>query len=198
LIVKILSIAGNKKSSARVMKYVIGIQCAPVLLGLKTANTISVCKTDVGSLLGIISDTGLLALKLYECKEKCILFIYRQDLIRRHLEKKDVRVFLSDFGYFSMMNTEKCLYKLVQRFQEYTRRERVFPHELGAFLQYPVEDIKGFIRNNGKNCLLSGYWKVYQNEEYAKKTFENYDNAKRTVIYSLEQGYMLSDIVRST
>lgn len=195
--VKILSNAGNKKSADKV-KYVVGIHCAPVLLGVKTANTISVYKTDLGLLLGIISETGLFALKLYECKEKCILFIYREDLIHRHLEKKDVRLFLTDYGYFSMMNTEKYLYKLVQKFQEYARKEREFPHELGVFLQYPIEDMKGFIRNSGKNYLSCGYWKVYQNEKYAKEAFENYDNAKKTVAYYLEQGCMLCDIVRST
>lgn len=38
-----------------------------------------------------------------------------------------------------------------------------FPHEMGILLGYPVEDVEGFIINNGKNELYTGYWKVYDN-----------------------------------
>ncbi len=32
-----------------------------------------------------------------------------------------------------------------------------FPHEMGLLLGYPVEDVVGFMENNGKNYLYSGY-----------------------------------------
>ena len=36
-----------------------------------------------------------------------------------------------------------------------------FPHEIGVFLGYPLDDVKGFIKNEGKKYLMIGYWKVY-------------------------------------
>ena len=32
-----------------------------------------------------------------------------------------------------------------------------FPHEIGLLLGYPVEDVLGFIRYQGKNYLYTGY-----------------------------------------
>lgn len=42
---------------------------------------------------------------------------------------------------------------------------KTFPHEIGLFLGYPVEDVKGFIENKGENCVKCGAWKVYCNPE---------------------------------
>ncbi len=44
-----------------------------------------------------------------------------------------------------------------------------FPHEVGIFLDYPIEDILGYIEHEGKNCQVSGYWKVYSNAQGAMK-----------------------------
>lgn len=35
-------------------------------------------------------------------------------------------------------------------------------------------DYKGFNENRGKNYILNGYWKVYGNEEEARKSFFKY------------------------
>ena len=46
-----------------------------------------------------------------------------------------------------------------------------FPHEIGIFLGYPLEDVIGFIENKGKNPKCSGCWKVYCNPQEAEKMF---------------------------
>ena len=56
-----------------------------------------------------------------------------------------------------------------------------FPHEIGVFLGYPLEDVMGFIHHNGKNFQLSGMWKVYGNKEDAEEKFGKYK--KCTDIY---------------
>lgn len=38
-----------------------------------------------------------------------------------------------------------------------------FPHELGLFLGYPAEDVRGFI--DRKQCKYIGLWKVYESDE---------------------------------
>ena len=49
-----------------------------------------------------------------------------------------------------------------------------FPHEVGLFLGYPVEDVIGFIENKGKNCLCCGCWKCYSNACAAQKAFDKF------------------------
>ena len=49
-----------------------------------------------------------------------------------------------------------------------------FPHEIGIFLGYPLDDVKGFIDNAGQNSKCTGCWKVYCNECEAIKTFAKF------------------------
>ena len=49
-----------------------------------------------------------------------------------------------------------------------------FPHEVGLFLSYPPEDVKGFIENRAANAKCTGVWKVYGDEEQARQTFARY------------------------
>lgn len=51
----------------------------------------------------------------------------------------------------------------------------------GVFLGYPIDDVKAFICNKGKKCLLCGVWKVYCNVAESQKIFDRY--RKCTDIY---------------
>ena len=70
-----------------------------------------------------------------------------------------------------------------------------FPHEIGAFLGYPVSDILGFIENNGKNYKFSGYWKVYGDAEEAKILFERYDRSRCMMMEKMSCGECLENIL---
>lgn len=56
-----------------------------------------------------------------------------------------------------------------------------FPHEVGLFLGYPPEDVKGFIDHRANDFKCAGLWKVYGDEEKARSLFEKY--RKCTEIY---------------
>lgn len=56
-----------------------------------------------------------------------------------------------------------------------------FPHEIGLFLGYPPEDVRGFIENNAKCSKCVGAWKVYGDERAAKRLFAKYE--KCTNVY---------------
>ena len=49
------------------------------------------------------------------------------------------------------------------------RRESDFPHEVGLFLGYPPRDVEGFIREKARRAKCTGAWKVYGDEEAARK-----------------------------
>ena len=50
---------------------------------------------------------------------------------------------------------------------------------------YPIEDVNGFMCNNGRNYILSGYWKVYNKPTVAKRIFKAYDDATERMITEL-------------
>ena len=56
-----------------------------------------------------------------------------------------------------------------------------FPHEMGLFLSYPPEDVKGFIDHCASGFKCAGLWKVYGDEEKARSLFAKYK--KCTEIY---------------
>lgn len=52
-----------------------------------------------------------------------------------------------------------------------------------------VEDVCGFIKHQGKNCLLCRYWKAYHDPDNAQKQFESFDCARRLVIQQVIEKY---------
>ena len=71
----------------------------------------------------------------------------------------------------------RCVARLACRFRE----SGEFPHEVGLFLSYPPEDVKGFIDHRACGFKCAGLWKVYGDEEKARTLFAKY--RKCTEIY---------------
>ncbi|MCD8022800.1 MAG: DUF3793 family protein [Lachnospiraceae bacterium] len=87
--------------------------------------------------------------------------------------------------------------KLAARFRSYKEGKSDFPHEMGIFLGYPLEDVRGFIENRGQNFKMSGYWKVYGDVAYASRVFQLYERAKALALDLCGQGMGILDIWRS-
>ena len=79
--------------------------------------------------------------------------------------------------------------------QQYLREKNVFPHEMGLLLGYPPEDVKGFIRNQGKNYLYSGYWKVYDRPHEKIRLFQKYEHSREKLIQLLSYGMRIEEII---
>lgn len=92
---------------------------------------------------------------------------------------------LETAGYFRGNTVEEDLERLSQRL---CRSEGVFPHEIGLFLGYPPEDVTGFVRHRGQNFKFCGHWKVYSNEQKARRIFECYDRCRCAVCNRLAEG----------
>ena len=67
--------------------------------------------------------------------------------------------------------------KLIERLRAYDE----FPHEIGLFLSYPPEDVKGFIEHHAADFKYAGLWKVYGDEQRARDLFENTSGARRSI-----------------
>lgn len=176
---------------------VFAFHSAPTLLGVKCANLISF-DTDEYTMSEYLrefeskmSETGLCAKQLCKCRKRTLVYVFNRKMLCAWLEMPNVKEFLSDFGYRADMTLTDMLDTLSSRMNCGN-----FPHEIGAFLGYPIGDIKGFISNSGKNCLLCGYWKVYENAEKAKQTFEIYDRCRDILFDRLNHGMNLFQAVK--
>ena len=158
-------------------------QCAPTLAGIKTGSLFS-CPCDspeelrqeVRRINRLLAGKGLCLLPLRFDGSRALLYLYRPSALARDLLDERAAALLTQAGYPGG-GCGRQVVTLIRRMR--TRGE--FPHEVGLFLSYPPEDVKGFIDNHAANFKCAGVWKVYGDEQRARQTFEKYK--KCTQIY---------------
>ena len=99
---------------------------------------------------------------------------------------EDKAALLAEIRAFNRRYQARGLCLLPLRFTKgkallYLYRPAEFPHEVGLFLSYPPEDVKGFIENRAANAKCTGVWKVYGDERQARQAFAKYK--KCTQVY---------------
>ena len=158
-------------------------QAAPPLAGIKTGSLFPCPCAEKDVLLGEIRafnrhylSRGLCLLPLRFTEGKALLYLYRPAALRRDLRGQTAEALLADAGY-PCGSCGGCVARLVRRMREGAE----FPHEVGLFLSYPPEDVKGFINHCANGFKCAGLWKVYGDEEKARSLFEKY--RKCTEIY---------------
>ena len=169
------------------------LQCAPFLKGIKIACILNITEENSRELYEILEGTGITFKILTRNHGKCLVLLYRRESFSRYLKRTDVREFLGSYGYEDV-EPEKMLERLSKRVCQYSDGEICFPHEIGAFLDYPIDDVKCFIEKDGKDSLFSGYWKVYNNPGRAKMIFWAYDKAKTSAVNEYLIGKNIRDI----
>ena len=158
-------------------------QGAPTLAGIKTGSLFpcpcedhEALMTDIRRMNRRLSPKGLCLLPLRFLPGQALLYLYRPAGLRRDLRDVQASELLRQAGYGDE-NCERCVARLACRFRE----SKEFPHEVGLFLSYPPEDVKGFINHRASGFKCAGLWKVYGDEEKARSLFEKYK--KCTEIY---------------
>ncbi|MCI8577529.1 MAG: DUF3793 family protein [Lachnospiraceae bacterium] len=175
------------------MGFRVATQCAPVLKGVKISNLIKVKPGEGREIRTRLKGSGIVCLSLYRDQEMEVLFLYRYGQLEQHLRQPAVWGFLWKYGY-EAWDVASVLERLRARYQQYAGGRSEFPHELGVLLEYPVEDVEGFIQNRGENCLLSRYWKVYSNRQQAERIFRLYDAAKEQALWEIVNGLPLYQV----
>ncbi|HCJ07654.1 MAG TPA: DUF3793 domain-containing protein [Lachnospiraceae bacterium] len=175
------------------MALLLAIHCAPILSGSKAANIMTVTVHEFDRIGYLLEGTGIRYRFLKTKGDKGILYLYREKRLQQYLEKEEIQEFLSEYGY-DEVNIAKMLNLLSKRIQMYNDQDAVFPHEIGVFLEYPLGDVKGFLANEGKNFMYSGYWKVYQDLQGAVRRFTQYDMERELTIQALMQGKSIREI----
>ena len=83
---------------------------------------------------------------------KAIVYIYRPSALRRDLDTEGARDLLDELGYPPRSSPERCISELSVRL----RRHKSFPHEIGLFIGYPPEDVRGFIERSRRRLQKRG------------------------------------------
>ena len=155
-------------------------QCAPTLASLKTGNLFSTSYSSMEELEKNISNwndyltrKGITLCRLKYTNNTALIYVFRQSALKKDLCKPEIFNYLLNYGY-NPSNLTETLHNLEVRLNS----SDDFPHEIGLFLSYPLEDVQGCICNKGKNCSHCGYWKVYGDKAQCIKTFQRYDKCR--------------------
>ena len=134
------------------------LQCAPVLAGIKVSNLLIIEERYWKELCFLLRNSEMCARKLYRCRDKITLLLYRREELEQWVKTLQVEALLKEIGYDSV------------------ELHRIF-RKLGLLLGYPAEDVRGFMGIGYKKCLYTGYWKVYEKAEEKIALFSEYDRA---------------------
>ena len=172
----------------------IALQCAPLISGLKVSNLLIISSEDEALVRGILRRSGISFFRLLRTGEKVTFLLFRKNPLEAYLKQQEVEAMLAEAGY-AELSLGNILSTFQKRYAHYMSAGGRFPHEMGLLLGYPAEDVKGFVENEGKNFLYSGYWKVYADVEEKRRLFQKFENAKETVIQLLSYGVGIQDIL---
>lgn len=184
----------------------LALQCAPFITGLKISNLLTVKKDSYAQLYKIAKKSGwkirVLAVNKMDRQIQQItvtVLVYDEAAMREFLRSPEAADILKMSGYDARLadgaELDGLLDTFVDRYHEYRSGERSFPDEMGVFLGYPTEDVRGYIENNGKNCIYTSYWKVYSNLEEKCKLFNRYEKAKENIIRYLAMGLNMYEVI---
>lgn len=170
-----------------------------VISGEKPSSTISIDKMSNKYYSGwiqygkiFINKLELKILELRENTKSIIILVYNEKHLKKYLCEKGNKDFLINIGYKKNATINEWLETLKKRYNLYH-----CPHELGIFLGFPLNDVIDFIECKDKECLLCGYWKVYNNVNKAKALFEKYDKIKNETIINIVNNRNVNELINS-
>lgn len=171
--------------------------CAPTLAGFKIANLFSYRHPFGENILSLLRDwkdklnpRGIYLTSLKN-KDTCtLIYVYRKKDLLILLKNNEIQNFLQQQDY-PLISLDSVLDELRKRLLI----SNDFPHEIGVFLGYPLQDVVGFIENKGQNYKCTGCWKVYNNPFAAQKLFHCYKNCKKKFTYLYNLGLKTEELL---
>lgn len=173
---------------------------SPTLAGLKTANLFRMTPED-GFCFGrqfkrwkrALASYGLGLVILQGCwsAKSYLLYLYRDQELRNTLLAPENADFLHSMGYTHLEDPRRCLDLLASRLEG----KDDFPHEIGVFLGYPLEDVKGFISNKGQNYTCCGCWKSYGDPTLAQQGFKQFRKCTEIYLHQYRLGVPFTRLI---
>lgn len=173
---------------ARVVRH-----CSPTLAGLKCGSMFRV-ESDLHGIHDQLHDLEMLLMPrgvrvsvLRFDGTGSLIYVYRPRKLEERLSEEGVPEFLADYGYDMTCGTG-MVDQLTARFALCPS----MPPEVGLFLDYPMEDVKGYIEHSGRCCRCIGCWKVYGDVEDAEKRFRSYKRCRDIYCRRFSEGCCIS------
>lgn len=173
--------------------------CSPTLAGIKTGNLFSCEYSDYKQLVkdlrrvnSIFVKKGIKALPIRYLNHRALIYIFRPSFLKRDLCDKDTAFLLKGLGY-DVNDINGCI-RCLRNKLDLIESSKDFPHEIGLFLGYPVEDVKGFIKYKGECSKCIGCWKVYGDVMKAEDTFDRYKKCTNDYVKRFRQGTPLEQL----
>ena len=170
-------------------------QCAPTLAGIKPANLFcwkAMKAAELSRWRKILASYGMEFRTLNACPVggNSLIYLFRTAWLREILADPSIRAFLMRLGYpdADCGTFLACLSRRLRQAEE-------FPHEIGVFLGYPLQDVVGFMKYRGRNYTYCGCWKVYGNPEEAKRRFAEYHRCTAFYCESVRAGIPLTRLL---
>ncbi len=166
--------------------------CSPTLAGLKTGNIFNYELKDKEDIYLEVNDFNKMfipkGLKMVVLRVKdnvAMLYLYRVSKLNHDLNREKAQKLLKQMKYPSDM--EGCIKELQKR----VNQKDEFPHEIGLFIGYPIEDVIGFMTLGANFSKYCGAWRVYGDVEGAKKLFAMYKKCRNVYsnVYSKQNNF---------
>ena len=173
------------------------VHCAPTLAGHKCASLFTWRGCPDRAAQWALEASALLAekgvqVRLLKAQEGgTLVYVYRPRTLLDRLAEPGVGAFLSACGYEESGGLESLLGQLSANLL----KGELFPHEIGIFLDYPLEDVVGFIRHQGAYYSCQGCWKAYGDQGAARKRFQLYRKCREVYLSCYRRGF---DVLRLT
>lgn len=173
--------------------------CAPTLAGMKAASLFSfycggICARCQLKLWDCrLRRFGVRIQALQQVKGRVLVYVYRPKRLYGMFCQPEIAAFLQDYGYHADWNLEMILQHLRTRIE----KANGFPHEIGVFLEYPLEDVRGFIVHRGQHCKYCGLWKVYGDLQRAKNLFRQYQTCTQQYLMLFQNGSTVTQLAKA-
>ena len=117
------------------------------------------------------------------------IYVYLKKALLLHLSNSNIKLFLAKYGYPSSNELTEIFNYLNYRLNA----ENGYPHEIGIFLRFPLDDVKGFIQKYP--CYFIGYWKVYSNVEKQDNYSNNLINVEMNCLIVFYSGRRIEEFI---
>lgn len=213
----------DRSACAHALERSILTWCSPTLAGVKPASTFSFMRyhcvgrmPDGRQLMAELRD-DLLDAELRDVnaateprgvrvevfarrRGSTMIYVHRPGLFGEFMDLEPVATLLEVEGY-DVRDPRACLLHLRDRIASFDRcprdaygRDR-YPHEIGFFLGYPLNDVLAFVRHRQRGVLLRGCWNVYGDVAHAQGVFNMYDALTGMRMTRYERGVPFAELV---
>lgn len=173
------------------LEYCLGKNCGVTFAGLKVASLFRLKKDQAEGLdyyAACFAKKGFKFFVLRDDGDRLLLYVYHEKRLEKRLAEPAVSEFLAKRGY-RFSGVDEAISQLQSAFGG-----AEFPHEIGVFLGYDLNDVVSFIDCPAQGAIFTGCWKVYHDAEEKAKLFARFDRCAHCICEKLREGVSLTRI----